>query len=115
GRDGADPGDLAHMEDRDAPGADDRGDLAAVDGVLSVVPPVSVQNLSGLRQALDVLGCGEPISRGSAGACLESLEKRERGSKAGELSRDCVLSGPGRTVEDDAGRAHSPPPLSTSR
>jgi hypothetical protein len=77
GGDGAGPYNLAHVEDRDAFGVDKRGDLAAVDGVFGVVPAVSVENLTGLRQFLNALGCGEPIPRGSSGARLESPEERE--------------------------------------
>jgi hypothetical protein len=70
GGDGASPGNLAHVEDGNASGVDKRGDLTSVDGVLGVVPAISVQNLCGLCQFLDVLRCGQPIPCGSPGARL---------------------------------------------
>ncbi|MEU2857647.1 hypothetical protein ABZ672_04345 [Streptomyces mirabilis] len=71
------PGNLAHVEDGNASGVDKRVDLTAIDGVLGVIPAISVQNLSGLRQFLDVLRCGQPVPCGSPGARFEPLEERE--------------------------------------
>ncbi|MFF4549231.1 hypothetical protein ACFY1J_34195 [Streptomyces sp. NPDC001406] len=70
------PGNLTHVEDREASAVDEGGNRTAIDGVFSVVPAVPVQDFTGLCHYLNVLCRGEPVSRGAPRTRLEPLEKR---------------------------------------
>ncbi|MEU6216545.1 hypothetical protein ABZ845_03340 [Streptomyces sp. NPDC047022] len=77
GRHGRGADDLAHVEHRYAAILDQGRDALPVDGVLSVVSGVPVEEFPGTGQLLNVVRRCEPVPGRTAGPGLEPLEERE--------------------------------------